>query len=302
LTSTIGVAAPRLRSEPRGRPLGFWAASFYRLLRNKLAMFALLGLVVLASLAFSAPLFEQALGLSRDEIDLANNYQRPSPQHWFGTDEYGRDYFIRMLYGGQVSMTMGLAVAGVILAIGVPLGLAAGYYGGLFDDVLNWVIQIMVTLPVLYVLIFVSALIPPAPIVLAFIIGAFGWMSNARQARGVTFQLKRAEYVTAARALGATDARILFRHILPNIISLMIILAGFDVVAGAIAETSLSFLGLGVRPPIPSWGNMLTNAFSYMFRAPYLVFFPVVAISLFVLFVYMLADGLRDAFDPGLKE
>lgn len=265
-------------------------------------MMALAGLLILAGLALSAPLFEQALGLNRDEINLVNNYQPPSSRHWFGTDEYGRDYFIRMLYGGQVSMSMGLAVAIVILAIGVPLGLAAGYYGGLFDDALNWVIQIMVTLPVLYVLIFISALIPPAPIVLAFIIGAFGWMSNARQARGVTFQLKRAEYVTAARALGASDVRILFRHILPNIVSLMIILAGFDVVAGALAETSLSFLGLGVRPPLPSWGNMLTNAFSYMFRAPYLVVFPVIAISLFVLFVYMLADGLRDAFDPRLKE
>ncbi|MFN8535084.1 MAG: ABC transporter permease [Dehalococcoidia bacterium] len=302
MTSPAASLSSALHGQPKSRPLGFWAQSFQRLLHNRLALAALFGLVVLGGLAFSAPLFERALGLNRDEIDLLNNYMAPSREHWFGTDEYGRDYFIRMLYGGQVSMQMGIAVAVVILTIGVPLGLAAGYYGGLFDDALNWVIQIMVTLPVLYVLIFVSSMIPPWPIVLALIIGAFGWMSNARQARGVTFQLKRAEYVTAARALGAHDGRILFRHILPNIISLMIILAGFDVVAGALAETSLSFLGLGVRPPLPSWGNMLTNAFSYMFKAPYLIFFPVIAISLFVLFVYMLADGLRDAFDPSLRE
>jgi peptide/nickel transport system permease protein len=265
-------------------------------------MTALAGLILLAALAFSAPLFEQALGKNRDEINLLNNYQPPSAEHWFGTDEFGRDYFIRMLYGGQVSMQMGLAVAIVILAIGIPIGLAAGYYGGILDDLFNWVVQVLVTVPVLYALIFISSLIPPYPLVLALIIGAFGWVGNARQARGVTFQIKRMEYVTAARALGASDARIMFRHILPNIFALMIILAGFDVVAGALAETSLSFLGLGVRPPIPSWGNMLTNAFSYMFRAPHLVFFPVIGISLFVLFVYMLADGLRDAFDPSLKE
>jgi peptide/nickel transport system permease protein len=235
-------------------------------------------------------------------MELLDNYLRPNATHWFGTDEYGRDYFIRLLYGGQISILMGFGVALVILSIGVPLGLLAGYYGGVIDDIFNWIVQIMVTTPILFVLILVAAWIPPTPISLALIIGAFGWTGNARQARGLTFQVKRMDYVLAARALGATDRRIIVRHIMPNIVSLMIVLAGFDVVAGILAETGLSFLGLGIRPPLPSWGNMLTNSLNYAFRAPHLVVFPGLAVGLLVLCVYMLADGLRDAFDPRLKE
>jgi peptide/nickel transport system permease protein len=197
---------------------------------------------------------------------------------------------------------MGLGVTAIITLIALPLGLMAGYYGRLVDDTFNWIVQIINSVPGLFVLILFAAWIPPSPASLALIIGAFGWTGEARQARGLTFQIKRSDYVLAARALGASDARIMFRHIMPNMVSLMIVLAGFQVVGGILAEVGLSFLGLGIRPPVPSWGNMLTNSLNYIFRAPYLVVFPGLAVGAVVLCILMLSDGLRDAFDPRLKE
>jgi peptide/nickel transport system permease protein len=284
-----------------GPAKGFWSTSFERLLRNRVSMAALVVLVLMAVACFCAPLVARAMGLDRDAMDLTNRYLPPSREHWFGTDEFGRDYFIRVLYGGQISFIMGLGVATIVLSIAIPLGLLAGYYGGLIDDGFNWVVQILITTPTLFALILVVSWIPPTPLVLAVIIGLFGWVGNARQARGLTLQTKRSDYVLAARALGSNDGRIMFRHITPNMVSLMLVLAGFDVVGGILAEASLSFLGLGIRPPIPSWGNMLHNSLTYVFRAPFLVVFPGLAIGLLVLCVYMLTDGLRDAFDPRLK-
>jgi peptide/nickel transport system permease protein len=258
--------------------------------------------VAITVLSFFAPLIARALGVERDAMDLTNRYQPPSAAHWFGTDDFGRDYFVRVLYGGQISILMGLGVASVILTIAIPLGLSAGYFGGLLDDAFNWVVQILVTVPTLFVLILVTAWIPPSPVSLALLIGLFSWTGNGRQARGLALQLKQADYILAARALGARSGRIVFRHIMPNMLSLMLVLAGFDVVAGILTESGLSFLGLGIRPPTPSWGNMLTNSLQYVFRAPHLVVFPGLAIGLLVLSVYMLTDGLRDAFDPRLSD
>ncbi|HEU5315740.1 MAG TPA: ABC transporter permease [Chloroflexota bacterium] len=281
---------------------GFWRASAGRLLRNKVAVAALLGLAVMVGTCFSAPLIERRLGVQRDKIDLLQNYAAPSAAHLFGTDEYGRDYFIRLLYGGQISILMGIAVTVIVLLIAIPLGLVSGYQGGLVDDAFLWVVQVMNTVPILFVLILVATWIPPTPVSLAIIIGLVSWTGEARQARGLTLQIKRTDYVLAARALGARNTRIMFRHVMPNIVSLMIVLAAFQVIGGVLAEVGLSFLGLGIRPPLPSWGNMLTNSLTYVNKAPYLVVFPGLAVGLLVLCVYMLADGLRDAFDPRLKE
>jgi peptide/nickel transport system permease protein len=293
------AAFPGLAARPAA---GFWVASLRRFLRNRFALSALGALLLLVALSFAAPLIGRALGVDRDAIELLDNYQPPSARHWLGTDEYGRDYFIRLLYGGQVSILMGLGVAAIILAIGVPLGILAGYYGGALDDLFNWIVQILISVPRIPLYILVAAWLPPTPPSLALLLGSLAWPGNARQARGLTFSLKRTDYVLAARALGATDRRIMFRHILPNLFSLMIVLAGFDVIVGVFAEVTLSFLGFGIRPPVPSWGNMLTNSLTYMFKAPYLVIFPGLAIGLLVLCVYTLADGLRDAFDPRLAE
>jgi ABC-type dipeptide/oligopeptide/nickel transport system permease subunit len=247
---------------------GFWRGSFGRLVRNRFAVVALVLLALMTLVSFCAPLIARALGVERDVMELTNQYQPPSAQHWFGTDEFGRDFFIRVLYGGQISILMGIGVAAIILAIAIPVGVLAGYFGGFADDVFTWVVQILVTTPTLFLLILVATWIPPSPISLALIIGAVAWTGNARQARGLTLQLKHTDYVLAARALGSPDGRIMFRHIMPNMMSLMLVLAGFDVVTGILVEVSLSYLGLGIRPPIPSWGNMLTNSLQYVFRAP----------------------------------
>ncbi len=304
-TPETAAAAPAAAALPAiaARPAaGFWQASLRRFWRNRLAVAALAGLVVLVAISFAAPLIARALSVNRDAIELLDNYQPPSARHWLGTDEYGRDYFIRLLYGGQVSILMGLGVAGIILAIGVPAGIIAGYYGGVLDDLFNWIVQVLISVPRIPLYILIAAWLPPTPPSLALLLGSLAWPGNARQARGLTFSLKRTDYVLAARALGASDRRIMFRHILPNLFSLMIVLAGFDVIVGVFAEVTLSFLGFGIRPPVPSWGNMLTNSLTYMFKAPYLVIFPGLAIGLLVLCVYTLADGLRDAFDPRLAE
>ncbi len=298
-SGAAAAALPAIAARPAA---GFWQASLRRFWRNRLAVAALAGLVVLVAISFAAPLIARALGVNRDAIELLDNYQPPSARHWLGTDEYGRDYFIRLLYGGQVSILMGLGVAGIILAIGVPAGIIAGYYGGVLDDLFNWIVQVLISVPRIPLYILIAAWLPPTPPSLALLLGSLAWPGNARQARGLTFSLKRTDYVLAARALGASDRRIMFRHILPNLFSLMIVLAGFDVIVGVFAEVTLSFLGFGIRPPVPSWGNMLTNSLTYMFKAPYLVIFPGLAIGLLVLCVYTLADGLRDAFDPRLAE
>jgi ABC-type dipeptide/oligopeptide/nickel transport system permease subunit len=284
-----------------GPSRGFWRGSFERLARNRFAVVALIALALMTLLSFSAPLIALALGVERDAMELTNQYRPPSARHWFGTDEFGRDFFVRVLYGGQISILMGLGVAAIILAIAIPAGVLAGYFGGFADDVFNWVVQILVTTPTLFLLILVATWIPPSPLSLALIIGSVAWTGNARQARGLALQLKQTDYVLAARALGSTDGRIMSRHIMPNMMSLMLVLAGFDVVTGILVEVGLSYLGLGIRPPIPSWGNMLTNSLQYVFRAPHLVVFPGLAIGLVVLSVYTVADGLRDAFDPQLK-
>lgn len=298
-----GVPAPApLTGRRHGPPVGFWRSSFGRLLRNRVAMLALGLLILLLLISFSSPLVAQLLGQKRDAIELLDNYQKPSAKHWFGTDEFGRDYFIRILYGGQISILMGVGVAAIILAIGVPLGLIAGYYGGRADDTFNWLVQILVTIPRLPVQILLAAWFPPTPASLAVLIGILGWTGNARQARGLTFQLKRQDYILAARALGASDGRIIFRHVMPNCLSLMIVLAGFDVIIGIFSEVGLSFLGFGIRPPLPSWGNMLTNSLQYFTKAPHLIVFPGLAVGLIVFCIYMLTDGLRDAFDPRLRE
>jgi ABC-type dipeptide/oligopeptide/nickel transport system permease subunit len=283
-----------------GPSRGFWRGSLHRLARNRFAVVALIGLALMTLLSFCAPLIAHVLGVERDAMELTNQYQPPTARHWFGTDEFGRDFFVRVLYGGQISILMGLGVAAIILAIAIPVGVLAGYFGGFADDVFNWVVQILVTTPTLFVLILVATWIPPSPLSLALIIGSVAWTGNARQARGLALQLKQTDYVLAARALGSADSRIMFRHIMPNMMSLMLVLAGFDVVTGILVEVGLSYLGLGIRPPIPSWGNMLTNSLQYVFRAPHLVIFPGLAIGLVVLCVYTVADGLRDAFDPQL--
>ncbi len=237
-----------------------------------------------------------------NRINLSVTYQAPGLEHWFGTDEYGRDYFTRTMYAGQISLSIGFLFAAVSLTIGVVLGLAAGYYGGWVDDLLQAVINIINSIPTLPLLIILGSLIRLGWAELALLLAILGWTGASRQVRGLVLSIKQRDYVLAARTVGGSDLRIMFQHILPNVFSIILVIVGFDVAGAILTESGLSFLGFGVQPPTATWGNMLTNSLTYTTKDPWLVFFPGLAISLTVLSVFLLADGLRDAMDPRLKD
>ncbi len=223
------------------------------------------------------------------------------PGYLFGSDEVGRSQAVRLFYGGQISLFVGFMAAFIQLTIGVLLGLVAGYQRGLIDDVITWFITTLNSVPAIFLLIIFSALFAPGPLTLTIVIGALFWTGITNFVRGQTFALREREFVTAARTVGATGWRIMFRHILPNVLPLIFVLSAIDIGSIILAESALSYLGLGIMPPTPSWGNMLTNASSYFNRAPWLVVPPGAMIFLTVLCLYLIGDGLRDALDPRLK-
>ena len=300
LVSPSDVVAERARPEDTGR--GYVAATWHRLRRDHLSMAALVLLVAVILLATVGPWVTQiALGVDPYRQTLSQRQQAPTSAHPFGTDDLGRDLLARTLVAGRVSLTIGVTIALVSLVIGVPVGLASGYYGGRFDDVSNAIIQTLANIPSMFLLVLLSALLNPDILLLGVIVGLLGWMGTARMIRGMALSVREQDYVLAARALGARDGRILFSHLLPNVFSLVTVIAGFDVASGILAESGLSFIGLGVKPPTASWGSMLSASLENVSRAPWLVVFPGLAICLTTLAIFLLADGLRDALDPRLK-
>jgi peptide/nickel transport system permease protein len=282
---------------------GYLAATWRRLRRDRITMVALvlLGAVVFSTLV--APwLASELFGLDPYRQNLAQRYQAPSAAHPLGTDDLGRDVLARTLIAGRVSLSIGLVIAVVSLLIGVPVGLASGFYGGRFDDVSNAVIQTLANIPSLFLLILLVATFRPSTFSLAVILGVLGWMGAARLVRGMALSVRERDYILAARAMGASDRRMIFQHILPDVFSLVTVIAGFDVAGGILAESGLSYLGLGVQPPTASWGSMLASSLENVTRAPWLVIFPGAAIFFTTLAIFLLADGLRDALDPRLKQ
>jgi peptide/nickel transport system permease protein len=276
----------------------YWLDALLRLRSDDLSSRAGIVFGLLCLLCLSAPLISSLTGYGPTEMDLTRPYAPPSLSHPFGGDEYGRDYLVRTLWAGRVSLTMGFAVAVVAMTIGVTIGLAAGYFGGWIDDCSNAVINALIALPSFFVLVLAATLVPPSLLTLAVIIGALGWMNVARQVRGVVLRTREHDYIVAARVLGASNQRIILRHILPNVTSIVAVVAGFEIAAGIMAESGISFIGLGIQPPDASWGNMLTNSIRYVYTSPWLVVFPGALIFIAVLCVYLLADGMRDALDP----
>jgi peptide/nickel transport system permease protein len=201
-----------------------------------------------------------------------------------------------------VSLLIGFLVAFVSIFIGTTLGLIAGYYGGRVDDLVNAVVQFMFNIPTLFVLIILSVFFTPNVLTLALIFGLLGWAGTTRQVRGEVLSVRQRDYVDAARVMGASDARTLGRHVLPNLVSLVMVVAGLDIAGAILGESALSFLGFGVPVPLSSWGNMLSGSQETFRSAPWLVYPPGFMIFITVLCVFLLADGLRDAFDPRLKE
>jgi len=282
-----------------------WSNAWYKLRRDRLTIGAVVVLLLLALIAILAPvLADNVFHYKFEQQDLFHTYEKPSfnpPAYLLGTDEVGRSQIVRLLFGGQVSLFVGFVAALVNFAVGVPVGLAAGYFRGAFDDFITWFITTLNGIPQLYLLLIVAALWQPGPLTLIIIIGLLNWTGITLYVRGQTISLREREYVTSAHAIGATHARVMFRHILPNVLPLIFVLAAIDIGAIVLLESALSFLGLGILPPTPSWGNMLTNGASYFVRAWWLVVSPGVMIFLTVLCLYLIGDGLRDALDPRLK-
>lgn len=222
--------------------------------------------------------------------------------HWLGTDEAGRDVMTRGIYGGRISLRIGLYVAAVSLSLGVVMGLISGYYAAtLIDDIINAIIMTLSSIPLLFLLIILSRIFSPGPEGLAVLIGIFGWMGLSRLIRGQIFSVREREYIYASRAIGSSSWRIMFQHILPNIASIVIVSAIFNIAGAIIAEAGLSYLGVGIGPPLPSWGNMMNGSLGNFTNAPWLVLAPGIFIFLTTLSIYLIGDGLRDALDPTLK-
>jgi peptide/nickel transport system permease protein len=283
-----------------------------RFLRHRMALVSALVLVVLALCAAAAPAVEAWLAVDAEEVDLLNRFAPPSAASPLGTDELGRDLLVRLFYGGRVSLMVALATALISAAIGTVIGLLAGFYGGLVDTLLMRLTDSVIALPLLPLLIVLAAIdlsklgLPPelatAPEVslyrIVVIISLVGWTTVARLVRGAALSLRERDFVLAARSQGASGPRIMLRHILPNAISPIIVATTLSVGNIILLESVLSFLGLGIQPPLASWGNMLTNAQELINEAPTLAVYPGLLIFVTVIAFNFLGDGLQDALDP----
>ncbi|MHB8631908.1 MAG: ABC transporter permease [Candidatus Limnocylindria bacterium] len=304
--ATTAAALPDARFDSMARPSrSLWSNAWWKLRHDRLTIIAFGIIVVLVLLSAAADLFAtQVFHYSFEQLDLLHTYQRPSLQplaYLLGTDEIGRSQVVRLLYGGRISLTVGFVAAFVNLTLGVGLGLAAGYFRGVVDDLFNLVVTTLQSIPTLFLLLLIAAIWRPGPASLTLVIGVLFWTGISLFVRGQTLALREREFVIAARTVGARDRRIMFRHILPNILPLIFVLAAIDIGGIILVESALSFLGLGIVPPTPTWGNMLTNATAYFIRAPYLVIPPGAMIFLTVLSLYLIGDGLRDALDPRIR-
>ena len=286
-------------SETSTMGMGVWK----RFRRHPGAIFGMIVLVILVVMAMAAPLSPY----DPEASEITARYEPPSATHIMGTDALGRDLFTRVLYGGQVSLTVGVLVVILSILIGVPIGALAGYYGGMVDAILMRVTDAFLSLPSFLVLILLSAILLEVEIpflqgnsvfTISFVIGVFSWTTFARLVRAAFLGIRETEFVAASRALGGSDARIMMRHILPNAIGPIIVEATLEFGYAIIEESGLSFLGFGIQPPTPSWGNLLSNAQEYFVKYPWLAIFPGLMIFFSIISINYIGDGLRDAFDP----
>ena len=274
-----------------------WRRFTRRFLKHRLALIGLLTLLVLGVLAACAPLLTPYTFDGQD-FDIIGQPQPPSRAHLMGTDELGRDAFTRVLYGARISLMVGVFSALIATGLGVLVGALSGYHRGHVDTLLMRFTDVVLSIPLLPLVILLSGMIRPGIGLLVCIIGGLGWMGTARLVRGQFLSLREREYIEASRALGGSNNRIMFRHILPNAIGPIVVSTTLAVGSGIMLESALSFLGMGVQPPTPTWGNLLNNASQWLSGAPWLAIFPGLMILITVLAVNFLGDGLRDALDP----
>ncbi|TJY42892.1 ABC transporter permease [Cohnella pontilimi] len=276
-----------------------WRDAWLRLKSNRMAMFWLTILLIIVIMSIVGPLLTPYDYYTND---LMNTNKPPSAEHWFGTDDLGRDMFERVWMGATISLRVGLFAALIDLFIGVIYGGIMGYFGGRVDEIMNRAAEILYSIPHILIIILLVVIMTPSLFTIVLALGLTGWVNMAWIVRGQIMQLKNMDYVMASRSLGASSARIIFRHLIPNTLGPILVTLMLTVPSAIFAEAFLSFLGLGVQSPAASWGTMISDARSAMTVFPWRLFFPAAFISLTMLAFNLFGDGLRDAFDPKMRK
>jgi len=277
------------------RRSSLWRDAWLRLAKNKLAV---TGALLLGALAFASVCGPMLLSQSYYEQNLQLGAKPPSAQHWLGTDTLGRDLFARLLYGGRISLAVGLCATGVALTIGVLYGTVSGFFGGKVDAIMMRIVDMIFALPFTVFVILLMVLFGREFMLLFVAIGAVQWLTMARIVRGQVMSLRKMEFIEAAEALGLSKTRIIFRHMIPNAIGPIIVYATLTVPSVMLLEAFLTFLGLGVQPPMSSWGVLIKEGAETMEEFPWLLIYPGLALALTLFSLNFLGDGLRDALDP----
>jgi len=293
-------AAQSTNKEAILRPsLNYWQDAWRRLKKNRLAMIGLVVLIIITLLAILAPLFS---GYDYETQNASAVNLRPSGDHFFGTDDFGRDLWTRVWWGARISLTIGITAALLDLVIGVLYGGISAYFGGKVDSIMQRFIEVIYSIPYLLMAILLLMVLGPGmkSIIFAYVIT--GWVSMARLVRGQLLVLKEQEFVLAARTLGANPFRIILKHLIPNALGVIVVQITFVVPTAIFAEAFLSFIGLGIRPPLASLGNLLSDGAQVMRYHPHRLLFPTVVFSLILLSFNLLGDGLRDALDPKMRK
>lgn len=308
----------RLRSASRAprRSNGYWTQSWRRLRRDPVGVGAGVVLAGLVVVALMAPFISASVThLTPDHQDLDHVFAGFSRTHLLGSDELGRDTLTRLAYGARVSLGVGFLTVALYIGIGATVGLLAGYYGGLIDHLLMRLVDVILSIPSIYLLILLTSLLPlpvgppgrpwfvirDDALSLSVIIASTAWGGVARLVRGEALRLKHREFVLAVQSLGASDFRVMVRHLLPNVLPVVIVVASLGVAGIILVEAALDFIGLGVQPPATSWGQMLSNAQTYFYKSPALVVLPGLAILVTVMAANLFGNAVRDAFDPHIN-
>jgi peptide/nickel transport system permease protein len=289
----LATLVPDIALRPARTPMKL---AWLRLRRSKLAI---AGIVVFTAIGLIAVCANFIAPYGRNEIDLFNITAAPSGDHWLGTDGLGRDELSRLIYGSRLSLWIGISAAGLAVVVGTFTGAVAGYYGGWVDALLMRFVDLMLAFPSIFILLILAAMLEGISVIgVILFLGLFSWMWLARIIRGEFLSLKAREFVEAARSIGVSDSRIITKHLLPNVVGPIIVTATLDIAIFMLAEASLSFLGFGVQPGTPTWGNMLNEARSEYLTTPRLAVIPGLTLTIAVLAINFVGDGLRDALDP----
>mgnify|MGYP000375046800 FL=1 len=280
--------------------IGYWADAWRRLKENKIALIALIVLLILVFMVTFGPMIS---GYSFEQIDTEAINQRPSAEHWFGTDSLGRDLFARVWQGGRVSIIIGIVGAVIASVLGCIYGGIASYFGGIVDDIMMRIVEVLLSIPYLIIVILISVVTDSKSMgTMMLALTLTGWGGIARLVRGQMLQIKTQEYVLAANALGVSPLKTIMRHMIPNTIGIIIVAITFDIPGYIFSEAFLSYIGLGIQPPDTSWGALASAAQQNFMFYPYQLFFPSIMIALTMLSFTLLGDGLRDALDPKLRK